>query len=827
MILDPVSMSLGAAGRTPLSGMSIIELPVIVMSRSVIDQTTPKQRMHHCAGPESKTPQAKPALEAMSENPINLTCKKFTALHSAVGLALSVPFPAHPPPDRLTAKRISPPKRQYTYKYETLDHEGLINCAQEEFGLDNKCLKWDLRDARLRYIVMLPSTPFQVGGGWSQEVVGSLQPTGPPKRHLQDATDLSKGSSKRQCTEIMVDNDMAMEPETDNEPIGIEVSAHVVAEQIAAACPACSADIDRQPPQHGTQAPPPSREPTATTILDAQLSDASLHSLRGSLPPSHSCSLAKYGLLLPPPDDQPSVEALPALQGKPPPKVKEKFPHCITPVSGPVHAHLHNKLTDRAMHGVDRDGSQVPCPCANDQTDEGQPTDLDEASETESGSSTNTPQLAMHTSSSNCHMYCSHRSHIPSEPGANAKQSINANNTADGPSKPNSPNLTPSQLIRREHARAIAAKVHEEMAEMAPRRPRPMFATASQSPSSRSTAAVKCVGGTSRRLDPISAAHEDMLAFNRAVAQESCRPDELLDDDEEMLVQAEAYAKWKWPQHSGCIRKPKPLVRDVLGLARQVLTMAKVHLFAYALIEALMHQATSQMDLPDHLYEKPKDNIFEIMVNGIAMLRGKVKERLCEFATRVAGFRHTTMNQKLIKKNLTVNPCSGDYESPEIGHCIALAIFHGPNSVGVMYPDYFWDMPLTVIAFTLAMWQFCIEEWANGWWQTGNLGMASMCENEYSGTTFEPENDTPQAHNPRMCPDTPEPNAISVEEMDARLLETMRQNSLCSRMEELAAEEMAQPMNTDESDSEGPQALAEYNQHGVLTARAKGKGCAK
>ncbi|KAG8730660.1 hypothetical protein FRC11_006169 [Ceratobasidium sp. 423] len=545
MILDPASMSPGAAGRAPPSGMSIIELPAIMMSRSVVDQMTPKQRMHRCTGPESKTPQAKPALEAMSENPINLTHKKFAALRSTVSLALSMPFPAHPPPDRPTVKRISPPKCQYTYKYEMLDHEGLINCTQEEFGLDVcRCDTQTIIDRiwltateqasqvgpprRSALIIMLPSTPFQVGGSWSQEVVGSLQPTGPPKRHLQDATDLSEGSSKWQCTEITVDDDTAMELETDNEPIGIEASAHMVAEQIAATRPACSADIDRQPPQCGTQAPPPSRELTATTILDAQPSDASSHSLRGSLPPSRSRSLAEYGLSLPPPNDQPSVEALPASQGKPPPKVKEKFPRCIAPVSGPVHACLHNKLTDRAMHGINRDGSQVPRPCANDQTDEGQPTNLDEVSETESGSSTNTPQLATHTSSSNCHAYCGHHSHIPSKPGANAEQSIDANNAADGPSKPNSPNLTLSQLIQRERTRAIAAKVHKEMAEMAPCCPCPMFATTSQPPSSRlqshlpprgSTAAVKRVGGTSRRLDPISATCEDMLAFNQAVAQ--------------------------------------------------------------------------------------------------------------------------------------------------------------------------------------------------------------------------------------------------------------------------------------------------------------------
>jgi hypothetical protein len=71
-------------------------------------------------------------------------------------------------------------------------------------------------------------------------------------------------------------------------------------------------------------------------------------------------------------------------------------------------------------------------------------------------------------------------------------------------------------------------------------------------------------------MDPVSAARTDMLAFSQAMAQgeatslvqsvtresertarcappESRPSDELLDDDEEMLVQAEAFAKLRWP----------------------------------------------------------------------------------------------------------------------------------------------------------------------------------------------------------------------------------------------------------------------------------------
>lgn len=32
-----------------------------------------------------------------------------------------------------------------------------------------------------------------------------------------------------------------------------------------------------------------------------------------------------------------------------------------------------------------------------------------------------------------------------------------------------------------------------------------------------------------------------------------------------------------------------------------------------------------------------------------------------------------------------------------------MLLFHSPTAVGVMYPDYFKDMPLTVVAFCLVM----------------------------------------------------------------------------------------------------------------------------
>ncbi|KAJ1299967.1 hypothetical protein OPQ81_003816 [Rhizoctonia solani] len=155
-----------------------------------------------------------------------------------------------------------------------------------------------------------------------------------------------------------------------------------------------------------------------------------------------------------------------------------------------------------------------------------------------------------------------------------------------------------------------------------------------------------------------------------------------------------------------------------------------------------MHEATWQMELPNRPYEKPSDEIFEIMVNNIATLWGKVKEHLHKFVTRVSGFQQNVRDQNAIQNNLKrfnelypnsyhcqlSNPREGDYEHPELGHCISLAIFHGANSVGVLYSDYFRDVLLPIIAFCLMMWQFCIKEWANGWHQNGDLGMGVMHE---------------------------------------------------------------------------------------------------
>ncbi|CAE6456754.1 unnamed protein product, partial [Rhizoctonia solani] len=322
----------------------------------------------------------------------------------------------------------APGGSQYTYKYETLDHEGLIHCAQEEFDLDVRGCDTQTIINRIRLAGAEP--PSQVGSARSSA-----------SKRSSDAVEVSEGSSKRQHREFVVDDDTATESKTDN-------------------------DIDFRPHQSGAPAPPHLHEAAPATILDTPSSNASSHSLGGSLARSPFRLLSPW-------QDQPLMEVQPLSKE---PK-KTKLPRLIVPVSGPVHARLRNKLIDSGLDEIGRSLAQQLD--THNQTNELQASDLDEVLETGSNSPTNTPQPAAQQYASNPCTYHGHRSDIQTKPEATAAKPTSAEDIAE----PDSPRLTPSQLIQRARAQAIAAKVQEEMAEIAPRR-RPLLATGSRPPTS-------------------------------------------------------------------------------------------------------------------------------------------------------------------------------------------------------------------------------------------------------------------------------------------------------------------------------------------------------
>lgn len=490
---------------------------------------------------------------------------------------------------------------QYTFVYETLDHEGLVEYAQENFGVDGRGCDTQTILAKLRVAEMQqkakvgpprlppsvsliyfslrsttllihaiqihpqPGRPLQVGGGWHHEFAAA-QPAESrgTKRGRSAYEPSSSGSSKRHC---VADPDTATESETDEWPKQNERPARVAAERIINALPGTS--LNTRPTPSGTHPPPPtpansppSRESTPTTVPASP----------------HSCSFnqsrvpSQYGRSVTPDSPMPPIPTL------------------LFPAREPTHAHPRHKASKRHFDRVDRDAAPASAPFENDDAagsarapalaagedvDELVPTDEEEVPETEDASvrrfaARSAPQRT----------YGRTRTHQPSQSQTTLAE---PNNNDEPVLRPNSPSLTPAELIRRERTRAVTAKALTQsqgfFGGRARRHNGPLFAEASAPPTTRSQprpepgasglAPEARTRGT-RRVDPVGAARADMIAFNDEMAQrrattfvdDTTRESErtarrtapesrplsgYLEDDEESLAQAEAFAKKKWP----------------------------------------------------------------------------------------------------------------------------------------------------------------------------------------------------------------------------------------------------------------------------------------
>ncbi|KAG8725352.1 hypothetical protein FRC09_001702 [Ceratobasidium sp. 395] len=629
---------------------------------------------------------------------------------------------------------------------------------------------------------------------------------------------------------------------------------------------------------------------------------------------------------LPPRPSHPTRTSTPTTM----PETPSPLPNLLSPVRGPVHARLRAKLIERALPRLGETSANGVAGSSwgkyvdeADEWDQLDKVDLDDTSnpsqQVPADKSSSVSGLSWHEVARPApRTYMRERTHQAS----NLDDLANAASTAAPLPRPNSPTLSESDLIRRERARVIVDKVRTEVNNLSRQRDKTCAAGSSR-PTRPPTRAEVDVSAPSRargsrpankqRLDPVSAARADMAAFSEeyrrknaqslveSVARRNKRPeidgpctdphirrralDDLLSDEDELLAQAEAFAEKITPQPTRSRRrrnrKKKPLARDSTGLARHILVLAKVHLFAYALVEGmyqtravalqwarLIHEETFLMELPNVPYVAATEEELEVMVNYLATFRGKVKERIRPLVVQIHGFEHHVATQQDIQRNLnnfnlahpnsfhctSYSPRSGHYQSPNIPRMLGATLFYGPSSVGAQYPDYFVEMPLTVVAFILAMWQFCLEEWSNGYFESRDLGASHMLDKyeahlaglkemrsvaprrlhnlqdswssyvkEYSGAAFV-QHQSGQAITPRseIRPDSPAPRE-DLQEVDAHLMEAARLASL----EQAPFDNRSRsdsPASAQPSRSPSPTPAVEYNQHGQLTARSKGKG---
>ncbi|KAG9094268.1 hypothetical protein FRC06_010997 [Ceratobasidium sp. 370] len=692
---------------------------------------------------------------------------------------------------------LTPAGSQYTYVYEVVPHDAFIKWATKKLNganLEGRSTKDIVAmveqvekdqasqvgpSQRSPEIKLLPPSAARVGGGWHLNRITYAGPSDtnsqgegsrPGKRGSESLETINSQPAKRQQT-APADN-------TDTEP---ESDDYVIVHPSPPPAPAPAnrtAPSQRHPrlastPLHpqtgpGTLAPPPTHNGTPTTVLDSPRPSAQpsrSHSLGGSL----SCNGT--------PD---SLPLLPSLQ---------------FPVRDTAHKRLRAKVLTRAVDQLEKMLERVE----HAEGEEGEIVEETDAEVDTSGPLMNEdegeegePNVPSSTSRNthNKKTYRKRRSHLPSAPddllGAIRPQS-RLNSTSTGPARLLGIGWVQAVMEpARAEANTHSAIPRHTRIEQARPYPRPPLSTEAQAGSAASRREPR---QENRRLDPVSAARADLVAFNNEIAQQRAtsfmesatranrrrgdgvgqrsgpmlnrdRPaDGLLDDDEELLAQAQAFAAGQFPKPARSRRcrnrKKKPLARDSIGLSRQVLVVAKIHLFAYALMEGIyqtrdtslrwaqdMHLETWNILLPELPYVAALESELEVMVNYLATLRGKVKERLRALIAEIHTLRHRISSEEDIQHNLDAynlaypnsfhctsqSPRRGHYESPHIPRLIGAAFFYGPTSVGVQFPQYFEEMPLTIVAFVLAVWQFCLEEWLNGWFESHELGTSHMLD---------------------------------------------------------------------------------------------------
>ncbi|KAG8721716.1 hypothetical protein FRC08_010852 [Ceratobasidium sp. 394] len=786
---------------------------------------------------------------------------------------------------------------QYTYVWNEVGYESLVDYAGARLGYkvqgwteDQILEKLD----KIEYIegyqthkkaplgnpgnhsstVVLPPTPIAVGGGWHRDNdpaprPASIQPMAsrPAKRPV-DMADTATVKRMRLADPDNTDT----EPESDEEPVLASTGPRPP--PAPPAPPAVRAEPSQPPTATLT------RQSTSTTVPETPLEGQSTGS------PSLGGSVSRFS---------PLPQLMPPIMNVP---------------RGPVHARLQanvvarNTLMDLATVALDGDV---------------------EMGDPETQQETPTARVPPTT-------YIGYRSHVGSPDDTSVPRTpppTRANSPAPAPAqrqpkRPRAPsNSVLAHLERLQMADSVRDAIRAGRAEATSRsrirRVKPSAPPKTATQPSSSAASKK----SSRRLEPIPAARADMVEFNERCAREHVTsfvqsvtrqnerrgrctlregegrpPQELLPDNEEDLAHDEALRQGKQP----------PLARDFSGIRRQILTLAKIHLFAFALSEgiyqtratfmmwaALVHEATWRMELPDVPYVAATTEELEVMVNYLATLRGKVKERIRPIVSSSRGFNHCVATQQDIQDNLdlfhevypnsfhctSTRPRRGHYEHIDVARCIAASFFYGPNAVGVLFPDYFEDMPLTIVAFILAIMQFCIEEWSNGYFTSHDLGAANMLDkyeahlaglkelrkiapkrlqrmqdgwfeyaSEYSGACFIREK-CDQECTPReeLRPDTPPPpppprqsSSQGSSQGSSRSGTSVRALAPTSSYVEdddlyetpdlgpnpFFIDDQRAPTPSDvESRAPTPPPPAEYNEHGCQTARSKGKGRAR
>ncbi|KAG9078908.1 hypothetical protein FRC06_008110, partial [Ceratobasidium sp. 370] len=628
---------------------------------------------------------------------------------------------------------------QVTYVWNTVGYESLVKYTGARLGYDVQGWTEDQileKLDKIEYIenyekykktpvgnpgnyssaVVLAPTPIAVGGSWHHDnqptPVAAPAMSSRPAKRLVDMADTA--TIKRM--HVADPDNTDTESESDPEPVLASTGPHPP--PAPPAPPAVHAELMELPNTL-------TRQSTSTTVPETPLEGQT----------TSSPSLGS-----------PSAPCFPPLP-------QPLSPNTSVP-RGPVHARLQARvmardcLTELAMVALGEDVEMVDVGIPETREGTQQRTRKGARKETRKAQAPIT--------------YAGYRSHVSGMDNTSVPRTpppTRANSPPPAQRQPHQPRAPSNSVLAHLECVQMVDTVHdmirasrtEAMARSRIRRAKPS-APPKTVPQQSSSAAGRPGKKSSCRLEPIAAARADTVEFNKRCVCNDATPfvesvtrqnerrgwctlregeqrlqHELLPDNEEDLVHDEALRQGKQPTGR---HKKKLSARDFTGIRRQILTLAKVHLFAFAPSEgiyqtramfmmwaALVHEATWQMELSGVPYIAATTEELEVMVNYLATLRGKLKERVRPIIGPLRGFNQCVAMQQDVQDNLdlfhelspnsfhctSTRPRQGHYEHIDVARCIAAAFFYGPNAVGVLFPDYFEDMPLTIIAFILAI----------------------------------------------------------------------------------------------------------------------------
>ncbi|KAG8727030.1 hypothetical protein FRC10_006495, partial [Ceratobasidium sp. 414] len=188
-------------------------------------------------------------------------------------------------------------------------------------------------------------------------------------------------------------------------------------------------------------------------------------------------------------------------------------------------------------------------------------------------------------------------------------------------------------------------------------------------------------------------------------------------------------------------RKPKPQTNMLKGHERQVIVIAKILLFVYALAYGpyltretylmwapLVYEIAWYHVFPSRPHRTPSEIAYPVMVNNLATLKCNVKVSLRPIVEFIFKLKKPALTQADIDHNLNIiryvyplrfhctDPWArrGHYEGLVITRAIAAALFSGESSVGVMFHEFFDPIPIPTLAYVLTNIEFCLSEWTAG-----------------------------------------------------------------------------------------------------------------